>query len=277
MKKKLKVFFAILLMIIVIGVVFCIIDTLRVHGDEEPIFTFVHKIVDYDDCSAKVDVGLGYKIIRFTSSNQPEILKIGTIFMSEKSPYDDINNENGSENVIISGESGEVTYSGESGDVLAKVTTFGEKYKDMISLEGMEEEVYAQNINSKIGYSMVYYYELFDYVGYEGHDKYIWNQISGDTSTAIAIYDITEEKTYEEALSKISKESSFEEISDEETMQIQKLYHRTFKENEVQKVNYVYIIWLDDLKLMVDLQLPLEAEEGIGKYMNKMVRTITKD
>lgn len=274
MKKNIKVFFAVLIVIIVIGVVFCIVDTLRVHGDEDPIFTFAHKIIDYADYSAKVDTGLGYKIIRFQSQTQPEVLKIGTIFMSEKSPYENEENKK-IEEINVPNVSGESFSSGESGDTNNKVTTFGEKYKDTIWLEGMEEEINAQNINSKLGYSMEYYYELFDYIGYEGHDKYIWNQISGDTNTTMTVYDITDEKLYQDSLEKIGKEKNYEEISGEGNSNIQKAYYRTMKEDEIQKVNYIYIIWIDNLKIMVDLRLPLEAEEGIGQYMRKMVNTIT--
>jgi len=260
MKKYLKLCFSLLLIFVVLGVIFCIVDDLRVHGDEEPIFAFSHKIIDGLNYSAKVDIGLGYKIIRFNSSNQPDVIKVGTIFMSETSPYIDNTEETQVDEM-------------ESGETEVKITTFGEKYKDVIILEGMEEDVYAQNINSKLGYSMEYYYELFDYVGYEEHDKYVWNQLSGDNSSTMTIYNITEEKAYQDALKNI-EEKKFEEISGEGTDKIQKLYHRTLKENDIEKVNNVYIVWLEELKLMVDISIPLEAQEGIGVYMAKMVNSI---
>ena len=208
----------------------------------------------------------------FSSPNEPEVIKVGTLFMSENSPFDNNDEEITLDEVTVV-ESGEGI---NSGDEVTKMTTFGEKYKDTIFLEGMEEEVYVEKINSKIGYSMEYFYELFDYVGYEDHDKYVWNLASGDIGSTMTVYDITNEDAYKEAMENIEKKDLFEEISGEESTSIQKLYYRTFSENEIKKVNYIYIMWLDDLKLMVDLYLPLEAEEGVGSYMRKMVATINK-
>lgn len=269
MKKFLKIFFSIVFVVAVLGIIFCIIDSLKVRNDEEPIFTFSHKILDGDAYYTKVDVGLGYKIVRLYYKNQSKI-KIGSIFMSEK--MQDIIDENNlldeSNRFILSGDSGE------SGETVVKMTTFGEKYKATVPIEGMEEEVNAQNINSKIGYSMEYYYELFDYVGYEDHDKYSWYGASGDIQSTLTIYNISNEEAYKESLENITKEGMLEEISGDSSEKVQKIYYRSFKENEINKVNYVYILWFDDLKLMVDWYMPQEAQEGIGAYMRRMTQSI---
>lgn len=156
-----------------------------------------------------------------------------------------------------------------------KVTTFGEKYKDIIMLEGMEEEVDAKLINSKLGYSMTYYYDLFEYTGFEDHDVYTWYLSSGDDKSIFTVYDVSNDDAYKEALDKIDDDDLFIEISGEQEITNSKLYYRTFEQDDVSMVNYIYLMDIDDLKLMVDLYYRQEAEEGIGVYMKKMVKTIT--
>lgn len=272
MKNHIKlIVFAIILGLFVLGFVFFTVDNLRVHDEQEPIFTFSHKVVDGENYNAKIDIGLGYKIIRFNYKNLPEQIKTGTIFMSENiSSYITEETEDLEANNIV--KSGEIN---EGSETEVKLTTFGEKYKTTIMLEGMEEEILAQNINSKLGYSMEYYFEDFEYTGYEDHDKYAWKLLSGDSAATMTIYDISDEDAYKEALENITKKELFEEISGDASPNIQKLYYRAFEENDIKKVNYIYIMWIDDLKLMVDLYMPQEAEEGVGMYMHRMTSTIT--
>lgn len=264
MKKFLKIFFFIVSILIVLGIIFYMVDTIRVQSGEEPFFTFNHKIVDGLDYSAKVDSGLGYKIIRFDILGHDEIIKIGTIFMKENPPEFE-------KNLIESGND----VSGESGENV-KVTTFGEKYKDTIILEGFEEEIDSKMINSKLGYSMTYYYDLFNYTGFEDHDLYLWHLSSGDDKATMTIYDISNEEAYKEALENIDKENLFEELSGDYNSEIEKIYYRAFDKDDAKMSNYIYLINLNDLKLMVDLYYRQEAEEGIGVYMQKMLKTITR-
>ena len=283
MKKSVRVIIFALLFVVVLGIVFCIVDTLRVHNEEDPMFCFVHKLVDGADYSAEIDTGLGYKIIRYSIQEQPEKIKIGTIFLSEKM-QDIIENEN-VEKVNDEKEISEVPTqpiveeaSGEqitSGEQEVKITTFDEKYLDTIWLEGMEEEVYSQKIHSKMGYTMEYFFELFEYAGFDDHDVYTWKDASGDVGSKMVVTNISEEKAYLETLEKISKETTFEEISGETEGPIEKYYHRTMKENDVDKVNEIYIMVLNELKLKVEVTMPLEAQEGVGAYINKMVRSIS--
>lgn len=270
--KKTKIIFSIIFTFIVISVVFGFIDSLRIYGNKKPIFTFYQKQIDGDGYSGEVNVGLGYKIIVFNSNTDSQIIKIGSLFSSEQSPFK-------SEEIIIE----EVTEISDSGNTDSndennkeRITTFGEKYKDTISIEGTNEEVYVENLNSKIGYSMKFYYDLFEYTGYEDHDKYTWKLTSGDSKSTMTIYDISNETAYKEALENINKKDLFEEISGESNEKIEKLYYRTSKENDIEKSNYVYLMKFDDLRLMVDLYLPIEAEEGVGKYMHSMANSISK-
>ena len=292
MKKFIKIFFSIILLIIVLSLAFCLIDTLRVRSDEEPIFTFKHKIIDGLDYSAKVDSGLGYKIIRFDYQNQAEELRIGGFWISEAPKYtseqsssdeaDMVNEVSHETSGEISGElsgepSGETLESGDaSGEKEYKRATFGEKYLDKIYLEGQEEEVYAQPLNSKVGYSIDYYFELFEYFGFDDYDKFEWKASSGDTGSIMTVYNISDEEAYKESLENITKDGLFSEESGDESGKIQKIYNRNFKENDIEKVNRIYIMELDDLKLMVDLYLPIEAQEGVGVYMENMVSKIRK-
>lgn len=269
MKKFLKIFLYIVLFVLVLGIVFYMIDSMRVQSGENPIFTFHHKIVDGLDYSAKIDSGLGYKIIRYDILGQEEIVKIGTIFMDETPPTIELD-------LDLSNISGD-TVSVESGEDIenVKVTTFGEKYKDTVMLEGFEEEVDAKTINSKLGYSMMYYYDLFEYTGFEDHDLYLWHLSSGDDKSTLTIYDVSNEAAYKEALDKIEEEKLFEQLSGDYAPEVKKLYYRAFEQEEVQMVNYIYLIDLNNLKLMVDLYYRQEAEEGIGVYMHKMAGTIS--
>ena len=45
MKKNLKIFFSILLVLILLGLTFFMVDTVRVQSGENPIFTFIHKLI----------------------------------------------------------------------------------------------------------------------------------------------------------------------------------------------------------------------------------------
>ena len=264
---------SIILGIFVLGLVFFAVDNLRVHNEQDPIFAFYHKIADGEDYSEKIDIGLGYKIIRFYYKNLPEQIKMGTIFMSEDMSYmieENKQDEPKINNIVESGENKE------SGEVEIKLTTFGEEHVDTIMIEGQAQEVYAQKINSKLGYSMEYYFEDFEYTGYDDHDKYDWRLLSGDSRATMTIYDISNEDAYKEALENITKKDLFEEISGDSMQNIQNSYYRAFEENEIKKVNYIYIMWVGDLKLMVDLYMPQEVQEGVGHYMHQMINTISK-
>lgn len=259
-----KIVLSILIIVILLGTVFYMVDTTKVHNGSDPVFAFAHKIVDGVEFSAKVDTGLGYKIIRLDAGKDEEIIKIGTLFMKEN--FDEMLPEPEKEIIL--------DVSGESGETIAKKTTFGEAYKDIVILEGEEETVDAKLINSKLGYSMTYYYDLFDYTGFEDHDLYTWNLTSGDAKATMTIYDITDEEAYKESLEKITEKDLFEEISGESVNENEKLYFRAFKEDEIDKVNYISIIDLGELRLMVDQYYVQEAAEGIGVYMTKMKNSI---
>lgn len=267
MKNFLKIFLGLVILVIILGTIFYMVDTTRVHNDCEPIFTFAHKIIDGIDFSAKVDTGLGYKIIRIETLDKQKTIKVGTIFMKEEMPN----------NIIESGDniltSGDIVSSGEN--ELPKQTTFGESYEDFIMLEGMEEKVYAKRLNSKLGYSMTYYYDLFEYVGFENHDLYKWIYTSGDMQSIMTIYDVTDQKEYDKAIKKINKDKALEELSGDGTI-FEKAYSKMYTENEIHKIQYFYFINLENLKLMIDLSYPLEAAEGIGMYMNNMLVSIIK-
>ena len=74
----------------------------------------------------------------------------------------------------------------------------------------------------------------------------------------------------------LDKENLFEELSGDYNSEIEKLYYRAFDKDDVKMSNYIYLMNLNDLKLMVDLYYRQEAEEGIGVYMQKMLKTITR-
>ena len=234
------------------------VDTVRVHNENEPIFTFKHKIVDGINYSAKIDEGLGYKIIRFNVSGENEIIRTGTIYMDESLPEIEPSVH---QNNIVSGESGEIH----------KIATFGEEYKDTIYIEGEQTEVSAKLINSKLGYTMTYYYDLFGYTGYEGYDYYLWKDSSGDDLSTMTIYDISNEEAYKQSLDKITEDNLYEEISGD---QRGKLYYRVSEVDGVNKINYIYIIEENNLKLMIDIFYSQEVEEGIGTYIRNMVNSI---
>lgn len=262
MKVFFKIIFSIIIVLLILGTAFYMIDTTRVHSSEEPIFTFVHKIYDGKNFSAKVDSGLGYKIIRFEQIGNEEKIKVGTIFMKED--FDE----------FLTPEKDILDISGESGEIIAKKTTFGEAYEDIVLLEGEEETVDAKLLNSKLGYSMTYYYDLFDYVGFEDYDLYTWNLTSGEEKATLTIYDISDEEAYEDALKNITTKDLFEEISGDSVYENEKLYYRAFEEDRINKVNYISIVEFEDLKLMIDKFYLQEASEGIGIYMSNMANSI---
>lgn len=270
MKNFFRIFLGLLVFIIILGTIFYMVDTAKVHNESEPVFTFVHKIVDGLDYSAKVDIGLGYKIIRIETLDNQKTIKVGTIFMKEEMPN----------NIVESGDkaltSGDISVSsGESES--PKQTTFGESYEDFIMLEGMEEKVYVKKINSKLGYSMNYFYDLFEYVGFEDHDLYKWSLTSGDMEAIMTVSDVTEQKTYDEAIKKIGKDKELEELSgDGMNESFSKTYFKMYTKNEIPRVEYIYFLELDGLRLMVDLSYIAEAAEGIGVYMSNMLTSITK-
>lgn len=275
MKNHIKlIVLSIILGIVVLGFVLFVVDNLRVHNEQDPLFAFSHKVIDGEDYNAKIDTGLGYKIIRFYYKNLPEQIKVGTIFMSDNISY--IIEENEKEEHTVDNNIEESGENDGNEEFEPKLTTFGEKYTSKIMLEGQEEETLAQKINSKLGYSMEYYFELFGYTGYDDHDKYDWLLLSGDTRATMTVYDISNEDAYKEALENITKKDLFKEISGDASESVQKEYYREFEENDIKKVNYIYIMWIDDLKLMVDLYMPQEVQEGVGHYMHQMVSTITK-
>ena len=80
MKNFLKIFLGLVILVVILGTIFYMVDTTRVHNECEPIFTFAHKIIDGIDFSAKVDTGLGYKIIRIETLDKQKTIKVGTIF-----------------------------------------------------------------------------------------------------------------------------------------------------------------------------------------------------
>lgn len=270
MKSFFKIFLGLVVLIIILGTIFYMVDTTRVHNDSEPIFTFMHKIIDGVDYSAKIDTGLGYKIIQIETLNSRKTIKVGTIFMKEDMPN----------NIIESGDSiltsGDISISsGESES--PKQTTFGEGYEDIIMLEGIEEKVYAKRINSKLGYSMNYFYDLFEYVGFEDHDLYNWMSTSGDMEAIMTVADVTEQNDYDEAIKKIGKDKELEELSGEGLIEsFSKVYFKMYTKNEISRVEYIYFVELDGLRLMADLSYITEAAEGVGVYMGNMLASITK-
>lgn len=265
MKKFLKLFLAIVLIFITLGIVFYLVDTTRVNNGEEPIFTFFHKIVDGVDYSKNIDIGLGYKIIRYDIEEE-EIVKSGSIFMDEMLPDVEIGIDSVVNDSFVSGESGE--------EEKVKITTFGESYKDVVFIEGLEEQISVKEINSKLGYTMSYYYDLFEYTGFEDYDSYLWHLSSGEDKAIMTVYDISNEELYEESLEKIKKDDLFDEISGEANSIIKNVYYRAFEDDSIPKVNYIYLIELENLKFMVDLYYNQEASEGIGVYMNRMAKSI---
>lgn len=276
MKKIFKILLYILIIIAFLGIIFFAIDSVRIYDEKEPIFIIEHKILDGIDWSAKVDIGLGYKIIRYELPNKPEIVKAGTIFMEENLPEeyylkDEDNVEENTEIIEDSGEISEDVAVEESGEEI-KLTTFGEKSEDIIYIEGEEMSVLAEDINSKLGYTMKYYYELFEYAGFDSHDTYTWKLTSGDSKAFMTIYDMSDDTKYEESLNKIEKDKNFEELSGDS--RFEKFFSKNYKENDIDKKNHTYYMQADNIRLMIESIYPLEAEEGIGRYIDKMITTI---
>ena len=54
MKNFLKIFLGLVILVVILGTIFYMVDTTRVHNECEPIFTFAHKIIDGIDFSAKL-------------------------------------------------------------------------------------------------------------------------------------------------------------------------------------------------------------------------------
>ena len=69
----------------------------------------------------------------------------------------------------------------------------------------------------------------------------------------------------------ITEDNLYEEISGD---QRGKLYYRVSEVDGVNKINYIYIIEENNLKLMIDIFYSQEVEEGIGTYIRNMVNSI---
>ena len=87
MKKGLKIFFIILGVIVLLGIVFFVIDYNRVQKQEKPIFCI--KAGTYLDGGTVEYFGLGYKVIDFNTLAGFDDIKIGTWFMN----YNDFDEE----------------------------------------------------------------------------------------------------------------------------------------------------------------------------------------
>lgn len=266
MKKFIKLFFKFILTLIlilsVLGVIFYMVDTTRVNNDFSPRYTFLHKIIDrVDGCAIQVDYGLGYKIVRIEVPNSSDIIRVGGLTMDENCDellghyvptLEDLANEMSGEKIAEE-----------------KKTTFGEAYQDTIMLEGEEEIVDVKEINSKLEYSMKYYFDLFEYTGYDDHDNYVWNLMpSGDTKAMMTIKEISGDSEYQNLLKKIKSEK-YEEVSGEQAH-----FVKNYMANKVPMKKYIYILQNETRKLKVEFQLVTEALEGIGVYMHKMLNSI---
>ncbi len=259
MKKLLNIILFIIFILVILGIIFYMIDTVRVNNEAEPIFTFIHKIADGNNYFAKIDYGLGYKIIRFEFSGDREIIRTGPFFIDENAPQVEPNSPITN---YVSGDSGEVF----------KITIFGENYEDTILISGEEREVDAKLINSKLDYSMTYYYNLFDYTGFEEYDYYVWNMTpSGEEKSTMTITNVSEEETYQEEIKKIQSDKNYQLLSGD---QGEIVYYKVTTENEKNKINYIYIIERENLKFIVNLYYPEEVSEEIGMYMKKMKESI---
>ena len=207
MKKFLKIIFSIIFILAILGIIFYMIDTIRINNERDPIFVFSHKIIDGIDYSAKIDYGLGYKIIKFEFSGDKEVIRTGSFFIDESVPNVKIDSKISN---YISGESGE----------LIKITTFGENYKDKILIEGEENEVDTKLINSKLGYT-----------GFDEFDFYVWNMTSsGEEKSTMTITNISSEDKYKEAIEKIQSDENYTEISGE---QGEIAYYKVTTTNEI--------------------------------------------
>ena len=89
MKKGLKIFFIIVSIIVVLGIVFFVIDYNRVQEQEKPIFCIKNPAGIMNDGGTVEYFGLGYKVIDFHTIAGFDDIKIGTWFMD----YNDFNEE----------------------------------------------------------------------------------------------------------------------------------------------------------------------------------------
>lgn len=89
MKKGLKIFFIIVSIIVVLGIVFFVIDYNRVQKQEKPIFCIKNPAGTILDGGTVEYFGLGYKVIDFHTIAGFDDIKIGTWFMD----YNDFNEE----------------------------------------------------------------------------------------------------------------------------------------------------------------------------------------
>lgn len=87
MKKGIKIFSIILLVIIILGIVFFIIDYNRVKNNNTPMFCI--NTGTLRDGGSVEYLGLGYKVIDFNTLDEYDDIKIGTWFMN----YDDFQEE----------------------------------------------------------------------------------------------------------------------------------------------------------------------------------------
>lgn len=87
MKKGLKIFFIVLGIIVVLGVIFFAVDYDRAKKQKKPIFCI--NIRTYRDGGTKEYLGLGYKVIDFHTLEGFDDIKIGTWFIN----YNEFNEE----------------------------------------------------------------------------------------------------------------------------------------------------------------------------------------
>ena len=87
MKKLLKVVGLILVILIILGIIFFIIDYSRVQNNETPLFCILKD--EANDGGTKIYLGLGYKVIDFHTLAGYDDIKIGSWFMD----YNDFEHE----------------------------------------------------------------------------------------------------------------------------------------------------------------------------------------
>ena len=87
MKKLLKVVGLILVILIILGIIFFIIDYSRVKNNETPLFCILKD--EANDGGTKIYLGLGYKVIDFHTLAEYDDIKIGSWFMD----YNDFEEE----------------------------------------------------------------------------------------------------------------------------------------------------------------------------------------
>ena len=87
MKKLLKVVGLILVILIILGIIFFIIDYSRVKNNETPLFCILKD--EANDGGTKIYLGLGYKVIDFHTLAGYDDIKIGSWFMD----YNDFEEE----------------------------------------------------------------------------------------------------------------------------------------------------------------------------------------